>query len=142
MMDGSNDQGWGFLILCAVGLFTAHFLKPSATAADEPVKAGGSMGTDERVVKNSDSTDLTVEAAGDHKSADMAMDKKYTGHATVDVSSAAPVSATNTSHGEKPTSDEGPASWTRSKRSGRTEYGFSKAGPKNWGKDDKNVTDI
>ena len=139
MIDGSNDQGWGFLILCAVGLFTANFLMK--TPADEPVRAAGSMGTDERVVENSASTGMTADAADarDYKSADMAMDKSYSGPVTVDVSFAAPAPATNTSYGEGPPPDQGPASGTRSKRS---EHGFSTAGPKNWGKHDKNVTDI
>ena len=103
MMDGSNDQGWGFLVLCAVGLFTAHFLKPS-TPAEVPF-APGSMGQDERVVEtDSASTDLTVDAADPrgYKSADMAMDKSYSGPVTVDVSHAAPAAATNTSRGEGP----------------------------------------
>ena len=117
MMDGSNDQGWGFLVLCAVGLFTAHFLKTPATSQGglpTPAKtpfAPGSMGQDERVVEtDSASTDLTVDAADarGYKSADMAMDKSYSGPVTVvggaavDVSHAAPAAATNTSRGEGP----------------------------------------
>ena len=134
MMDGSNDQGWGFLVLCAVGLFTAHFLKPRA----ETVGPSAGMGQDERVVEtDSSTTDLTVDAA-DPQSADMAMDKSYAGPVTVDVSSAAPAAATNTSRGERPRPDQGPASGTRS-RSGGGGAAFGEVDSK---VDGRNVTEV
>ena len=125
MMDGSNDQGWGFLILCAVGLFTAHFLKPSATSQGG-LPTPAETGQGESVVENAASSDLTVEAAD--AGADVANTGNVTAVGGADAAFAAPTPPTSKSYG-------GPASATRS-RSGAV------FGEVNGKVDGKNVTDL
>ena len=99
MMDGSNDQGWGFLILCAVGLFTAHFLKPSATSQGG-LPTPAETGQGKSVVENAASSDLTVEAAD--AGADVANTGNVTAVGGADAAFAAPAPPTNKSYGENP----------------------------------------